>query len=168
MRRPTAAVLTAAFFVVAPGTVDGLLPWLITGWRFEEPLPGWWIGRAVGVVLIVLGLVPPVAAFVEFARAGGTPIPAAPTPRLVVSGFNRYIRNPMYFGLLVALVGETLLFGQFLLLPYAALFWAVTAAFVHWYEEPSLRRRFGAEYDAYKQAVPGWRPRLFPYVGTQV
>lgn len=163
MRRPKAAIITAAFFVVAPGTVVGLVPWLITHWEFHVPTPGWVVAQAVGVALICLGLIPPVAAFVEFARAGGTPIPVAPTPRLVVSGFNRFVRNPMYVGLLAVILGQALLFGQVSLVGYAAGVWLVTAAFVHWYEEPSLTRKFGAEYQDYRRAVPGWWPRSRPW-----
>jgi protein-S-isoprenylcysteine O-methyltransferase Ste14 len=163
MRRSTAAITTAAFFVVAPGTFAGLGPWLITRWDMREPLPYWVVAQAVGALMIIVGLVPAVHAFVEFARAGGTPIPAAPTPRLVVSGFNRYVRNPMYAGLLIAIIGQALLFGQPGLLLYAAAFWLVTATFVRWYEEPTLSYRFGAEYAAYRRSVPAWIPRLRPW-----
>ncbi|GAA1712875.1 isoprenylcysteine carboxylmethyltransferase family protein [Fodinicola feengrottensis] len=152
--------------MVAPGTVEGLIPWLLTGWRLDTPLPGWTVARVVGVVLIVVGLIPPISAFVEFTRAGGTPMPAAAPGQLVVCGFNRYIRNPMYFGLLVALVGQALLFGQVIVLAYAAIVWALSASFVRWYEEPTLTRRFGTEYAAYRRAVPAWYPRLVPYVSA--
>jgi protein-S-isoprenylcysteine O-methyltransferase Ste14 len=163
MQKPKAAAISAGFFVVAPGTVVGLIPWLITRWQFRRPLPGWLAMRVVGAVLIVAGLVPPVSAFTEFVKAGGTPIPVAPTERLVVSGFNRYVRNPMYVGLLVAIVGQALLFGNIRVLIYAAAVWAAPAAFVRWYEEPTLVRQFGAEYEAYRRAVPAWLPRWRPW-----
>jgi protein-S-isoprenylcysteine O-methyltransferase Ste14 len=164
MQRSKAAALSAGFFVVAPGTVVGLMPWLLTRWRFGRPLPGWAPARVLGAVLIAAGLIPPVSAFAEFVKAGGTPIPLAPAEHLVVSGFNRYVRNPMYVGLLVAIVGQALLFGNLRLLIYAAAVWVAPAAFVHWYEEPTLARRFGDEYEAYRRAVPAWRPRLHPWV----
>ncbi len=164
-RRTTVA--TAAFFVVAPGTFAGLIPWLITRWEFHHPLPYWVVAQVVGVLLIVGGLIPPVHAFVQFAKAGGTPIPIAPTQRLVVTGFNRYVRNPMYLGLLTAIIGQALLFGQFSLLLYAAAGWIVTASFVHWYEEPTLVRQFGAEYEGYRRAVPAWWPRLHPWQASR-
>jgi protein-S-isoprenylcysteine O-methyltransferase Ste14 len=168
MRRSTAAIGSAAFFVVAPGTFAGLGPWLITHWEFHKPLPNWVIAQAVGILLIGAGLVPPVHAFVQFAKAGGTPMPLTPTQRLVVSGFNRYVRNPMYLGLLIVIVGQALLFGQFSLLLYATAGWAVTAAFVRWYEEPTLTRQFGAEYEAYRRAVPAWWPRLHPWAPSDL
>jgi len=116
-----------------------------------------------GVLLIGAGLVPVVAVFVQFARAGGTPLPLTPTRHLVVSGFNRYVRNPIYLGSLMIFAGEALLFGRLILLVYAAAGWAGAAAFVRWYEEPALARRFGAEYEAYRRAVRAWRPRLHPW-----
>lgn len=163
MRKRKAALVSAGFFVAAPGTVVGLLPWLITRWEF----PGWGVAQVVGVVLVVAGLVPAASAFVEFVHAGGTPIPAAPTQRLVVSGFNRYVRNPMYVGLLLSILGQALLFGNFWLLAYAVAAWAVPAAFVRWYEEPTLARTFGTEYEEYRRAVPAWLPRLRPWTPNQ-
>lgn len=121
------------------------------------------IAQIVGVLLICMGLVPVLSAFVEFAKAGGTPLPVAAPRRLVVSGFNRYVRNPMYVGLLVVIVGQALLFGSLGALIYAAVMWAVTASFVRWYEEPTLQRQFGPQYQAYVQAVPAWVPRLRPW-----
>ena len=162
MRQSSAALGSAAFFVAAPGTVVGLGPWLITRWRLPDAATYPLALMALGVVLIVVGLIPPVAAFARFARAGGTPMPLAPTTHLVVEGFNRFVRNPMYAGLLVVIVGQALLFARWELLLYAALFWAVTAAFVRWYEEPTLVRQYGAEYEAYRRAVPAWIPRARP------
>lgn len=163
MRRLPAAVGTAIFFVVAPGTVDGLIPWLITRWEFHHLLPYWLIAQVIGGLLIIAGFIPVVAAFVEFAKAGGTPMPMAPTQHLVVTGFNRYVRNPMYVGLLMAIIGQALLFGSLILLAYAALGWIVTASFVRWYEEPTLARHYGGQYEAYRRNVPAWLPRWRPW-----
>ena len=83
MRTSTAAVGSAMFFIVAPGTVVGLIPWLISHWEFHQPAPHWVIAQAIGALLICVGLVPAVSAFVEFVKAGGTPMPVAPPQRLV-------------------------------------------------------------------------------------
>lgn len=166
MRKLPAAVGSAVFFVVAPGTVVGLLPWLITEWEIPEAGPGWRVVQCVGVLLIVVGLIPAVHAFIQFAKAGGTPAPVAPTEHLVVTGFNRYVRNPMYVGLLIAIVGEALLFGSAWLLLYAVLGWITTASFVRWYEEPTLAREYGSEYVQYRSNVPGWVPRLHPWTAV--
>jgi protein-S-isoprenylcysteine O-methyltransferase Ste14 len=157
MRKSTAAVGSAAFFLVAPGTVVGLIPWLITRWELPDSTPVWRV--VLGVLLIVAGLMPAVHAFVQFAKAGGTPMPLAPPERLVVNGFNRYVRNPMYVGLLIAILGQALLFGSRGLVLYAAVMWIITASFVHWYEEPTLSRQYGTEYETYRHTVPAWLPR---------
>lgn len=166
MEKSKAAVVSAGFFVVAPGSVVGLVPWLITRWRFRRPMAGWGAARAVGAVMVAGGLAPVASAFAEFVKASGTPIPVAPTDQLVVSGFNRHVRNPMYVGLLLTVLGQALLFGSPRLLIYAAAVWAAPAAFVRWYEEPTLARKFGAEYEAYRQAVPAWVPRMRPWTPT--
>ena len=163
MRVSTAAVGSAAFFVVAPGTVVGIIPWLITRWGMPDLGGLWPLAQTVGVLLIVMGLVPLVSAFVQFAKAGGTPMPLAPTQRLVVTGFNRFVRNPMYVGLILVILGQALLFASSGLVAYAAVVWIMTASFVHWYEEPSLELRYGAEYDAYRENVRAWIPRARPW-----
>jgi protein-S-isoprenylcysteine O-methyltransferase Ste14 len=155
------------FLVFAPGVVAGLVPWLLTGWEFEEPVSYWLPLRVVGVALLVAGLVVLLEAFARFVREGvGTPAPVAPTEHLVVGGLYRYVRNPMYLAVGSMIVGQALLLGQPILLPYAALFGLAVWAFVRWYEEPTLLRRFGAEYEEYRSAVPGWWPRRTPWVSA--
>lgn len=86
-------------------------------------------------------------------------MPATPTEQLVVTGFNRYVRNPMYLGFIVVILGQALLFSSPWLVLYAALFWALTATFVRVYEQPTLTRRYGAQYTDYCAHVPAWLPR---------
>jgi protein-S-isoprenylcysteine O-methyltransferase Ste14 len=117
----------------------------------------------LGVLLIVVGLIPPVHVFVQFVRAGGTPMPGAMTTRLVVTGFNRYVRNPIYLGAVAIFLGEALVLWRLSLLLYALAAWLGVGAFVRWYEEPALVRRFGSDYEAYRRAVPAWRPRMRPW-----
>ena len=163
MKRSRAAVGSAVFFVVAPGTVIGVVPWLMTGWQVRDPLPYWTPLRVVGAALLVTGVAVAAQAFVRFVVEGlGTPVPVAAPERLVVGGLYRYVRNPMYVALLGAVVGEALLLGQVSLLAYAAVVGLITNLFVRFYEEPALRRRFGDRYEAYRRAVPGWWPRLRP------
>src|SRR5215211_7867102 len=165
MRRPTAALGSAVFFLLAPGMVAGLIPWLLTGgWQVREPLPYWAPMRLLGAILLVAGLIVVVQAFVRFVVEGyGTPAPVAAPERLVVSGVYRYVRNPMYVAVLAAIVGQALLLGRLGLLLYAGVAWLVVAAFVRFYEEPTLTRRFGADYEAYRRAVPAWLLRLRPW-----
>jgi protein-S-isoprenylcysteine O-methyltransferase Ste14 len=149
--------------VLAPGVTAGLVPWLLTGWEMEAaPL----VVRIVGGILIVLGLAFLLHAFARFVVEGlGTPAPVAPPERLVVGGIYRYVRNPMYLAVGATIVGQALLLGQFGLLIYAAVFGAVVFCFVRLYEEPTLSEQFGASYDAYRRAVPGWLPRVHPWEG---
>ena len=163
MRRSAATAGSVAWFVAVGGTFGCLLPYLLNEWHVHRPLPHWAIAQAAGVLLICAGLVPLVQSFIEFIRADGTPMPLASPPRLVVAGFYRYVRNPIYAGFLVILVGQVLLFGSAGLLEYTAVASCIGVAAVRWYEEPTLTRKFGAEYQAYRYAVPAWLPRRRPW-----
>ena len=114
--------------------------------------------------MLFAGILPLVSAFAEFVKAGGTPSPTAAPHRLVVAGFNRHVRNPMYLGVLSMILSQAVLFASAGVVLYAVVFWAAVAAFVRWYEEPTLRRRFGSDYNAYCRGVAAWRPRLQPWV----
>ncbi|MUL75660.1 isoprenylcysteine carboxylmethyltransferase family protein [Mycolicibacterium sp. CBMA 226] len=156
---------SAVFTVVVPGTVAGLIPYLLTdGWRRAGDLVGLSGAWIAGVLLIALGLPVLLMAIYRFASDGlGTPLPAAPTQRLVVTGPHRYVRNPMYLAVATVIVGQALILGQPVLLWYAALFVLVTAAFVYLYEQPTLRKQFGDDYRRYCASVPAWLPRVTPY-----
>src|SRR5262249_25109001 len=105
-----------------------------------------------------------VHAFARFVLEGvGTPAPVAPTEQLVVGGLYRFVRNPMYLAVAAIIVGQALVLGRPILLAYAAVFGAVVGAFVHWYEEPTLSRQYGEQYESYRRAVPAWWPRLKPW-----
>jgi protein-S-isoprenylcysteine O-methyltransferase Ste14 len=132
------------------------------------PLPYWAPLRVVGLALLIAGVLALLYAFWQFGAEGlGTPAPVAPTQKLVVGGLYRYVRNPMYLAVLAAIVGQGLLLGQLALLIYAAVVAAVFVTFVSGYEEPTLSRRFGADYVAYRRSVPGWWPRLRPWNSGQ-
>jgi protein-S-isoprenylcysteine O-methyltransferase Ste14 len=163
MRPRRAALGSALFFALAPGVVAGVLPWWLTRWTMSAaPLAV----RIAGAVLVLVAVPSLARLFVRFVRDGlGTPAPVAPTERLVTTGAYRCVRNPMYLAVLSAILGQALLLGQPVLLAYAA---GVAVMFVIWvrfYEEPVLRQQFGAEYDAYRRAVPAWWPRRRPWNG---
>jgi protein-S-isoprenylcysteine O-methyltransferase Ste14 len=158
--RARAAAGSLLFLLVAPGVAAGLVPWLLTGWDSTDPPAA---AKLLGGVLIVAGASVLVSAFARFVVEGiGTPAPVAPPSQLVVGGLYRYVRNPMYVAVGATIVGQALVLGRPVLLAYAGLFWAVVAAFVHGYEEPTLSARYGEEYAAYCRAVPAWWPRLRP------
>ncbi|HJY45849.1 MAG TPA: isoprenylcysteine carboxylmethyltransferase family protein [Propionibacteriaceae bacterium] len=165
MRRSAAAVGSAVFFVVAPGVVAGLVPWLISGWQLSGPTSPFAIIRmTTGAALLIVAVVVLVRGFARFVgEGGGTPAPVAPTERLVVGGDYRFVRNPMYLAVVTAVLGQAMIFGSLALLLYALTVWAIMAVFVHWYEEPVLLERYGEQYQRYRQAVPAWVPRLHPW-----
>jgi protein-S-isoprenylcysteine O-methyltransferase Ste14 len=161
VRRRHAALGSLLFLVVAPGVMAGVVPWLLTGWHSNDP-PAWLL--VPGAALGAAGAAALLHAFARFVvEGGGTPAPVAPTERLVVGGLYRYVRNPMYLAVVALIVGQAAVLGQPVLLAYAAVFWAVVAAFVRGYEEPVLAASHGDEYAAYRRAVPAWRPRLSPW-----
>jgi protein-S-isoprenylcysteine O-methyltransferase Ste14 len=148
------------FLGLAPGVVAGLVPWWLTGWHVEAPTAYWVFPRVVGAIVLAAGALALLHAFGRFVVEGlGTPAPIAPTERLVVGGLYRYVRNPMYLAVLSTIVGQALLLGRLVLLAYAATVAVAFGAFVTWYEEPTLHRQFGDDYEAYRRAVPGWWPR---------
>jgi protein-S-isoprenylcysteine O-methyltransferase Ste14 len=152
------------FFVIAPGTVAGWVPWLISRWTFDAPFFGLAGTRVIGVVVTGLGVAILVDCFSRFAIQGrGTPAPVLPTERLVVRGLYRHVRNPMYLGVVSTILGQAMLFGERSLLWYGALVWFAFHAFVLCYEEPTLRTRYGGEYEMYLAAVRRWLPRLKPW-----
>ena len=162
MRTKAAAIAgSAGFLVVAPGVVAGLVPWWLTGWQQGA---GWPVPvRVTGWLLIAAGTAALLGSFTQFALEGrGTPAPPAPTEHLVVRGLYRYVRNPMYLAVTAVITGQALVLGRPVLLGYAVVVAAAFVAFVYGYEQPALARRYGAEYEAYRRAVPGWWPRLAP------
>jgi protein-S-isoprenylcysteine O-methyltransferase Ste14 len=167
VRKARAALGSLVFLVLAPGIVAGLVPWGLTDWRVREPLPYWAPLRVAGLILLACGVVVLLQAFWRFVVEGlGTPAPVAPPERLVVGGLYRYVRNPMYLAVAATIVGQALALGQPILLLYAAAFGLAVVAFVHWYEEPRLRRQFGEQYETYRRAVPAWWPRRHPWNAT--
>jgi protein-S-isoprenylcysteine O-methyltransferase Ste14 len=165
-RRVSALIGSFVFLWIAPATVAGYIPWVLTRWRVEAPLLGGPAGRWLGYLLLVAGAAVVVESFCRFAGLG-TPAPVAPTQHLVVSGLYRFVRNPMYLGVLAAVLGQALILGRLVLVRYALLLFAGFFAFVVLYEEPSLQRRFGEEYTEYRRNVRRWLPRLTRWEGGQ-
>lgn len=155
---------SAVFFLMAPCVVAGALPWWISRWRLDPPFLGLEALRWLGIMAIAIGLWMMLDAFARFALQGmGTPAPPLPTHRLVVTGPYRYVRNPMYVALLLAIFGQSLLFGNVWLAAYGLLVFSACHVFVTQYEEPRLRRAFGPAYDDMCRNVPRWMPRLRPW-----
>ena len=169
MSRATAILGSALFFVVAPMTIAGLVPWMVTHWEFQAAFAGVEATRAAGIALIVVGLPGLLDSFARFAVQGiGTPAPIAPTEKLVVTGLYRYVRNPMYVAVVAIVLGQAMLFGSAPLLWYGAFLWVAFHLFVLAYEEPTLTQTYGAEYEDYRAHVRRWIPRLTAWQAGQV
>src|SRR5690349_3913531 len=150
MTRLWAGIISTLFFLLAPGTVAGLIPYGITSWAMQPAWFGWEPLRWIGIVLVAVGVAILVESFVRFVMKGvGTPAPVAPTKHLVVSGLYRHVRNPMYVGVVAAVLGQALLLGDVRLVWYAAIVWIAFHLFVLLYEEPTLRVTFGDEYERF-------------------
>jgi protein-S-isoprenylcysteine O-methyltransferase Ste14 len=149
---------TLLFTILVPGSVLVGIPYLLLGGIFP---PGRGLMAWFGTLCIVLGAGIYFRCAWEFAVRGlGTPAPIAPTRFLVVTALHRYVRNPMYIGVLLVVLGEAALFRAAVLLVYAAFACVSIQLFVVFYEEPTLRRQFGESYEEYRRAVPRWIPRL--------
>jgi len=136
------------------------LPARVLEWSGVSRVPGLGIAQIAGMIVGSIGALLALWCVVTFALIGrGTPAPYD-TPRgLVVRGPYAYVRNPMYLGAATALAGAALFYESLPMLAYLIGFLLVTHAFVRLYEEPTLRRRFGLEYERYCEGVARWRPR---------
>ncbi|MGW3170027.1 methyltransferase family protein [Streptomyces sp. NPDC001153] len=165
MRKASAALGSVLFLVFVSGGAAVVVPWWLTGGR---RCGHWWPPlRLLGLLPLPAGAAVILEAFSRFALEGlGTPVPVAPPVRLVASGPYRYVRNPIYVAVVAVLFGQGLLPARPVLFGYAAGAWVLTWAFVRWYEEPGLVRRFGTEYERYRRAVPARCPRRPPRRGA--
>lgn len=152
---------TALFTVFVPGVVAGYIPWRMRG-DAGIALSG--IEEGAAILVIVAGvLIYLHTAFWGFAwTGGGTPAPIAPTKTLVIRGLHRFVRNPMYIGVGLAIAGQAWLFQSRYTAIYLVCFLALAHFFVLVYEEPTLHRQFGDEYDRYRARVPRWIPKFRP------
>jgi protein-S-isoprenylcysteine O-methyltransferase Ste14 len=136
------------------------LPAQVLRWSGVSPPAEIGTAQIVGIVLVVLGSVLALWCIVAFGTIGrGTPAPFDPPRRLVIRGPYRFVRNPMYVGAGIALGGAALYYTSLPLLGYLIFLWIVTHALVLYYEEPVLKRTFGAEYEQYLRDVRRWWPR---------
>jgi protein-S-isoprenylcysteine O-methyltransferase Ste14 len=156
--------LTAVVSLAVGTAFFALWFWLLPRWLgFSVEMAGAARGRWLAAVPSVLGFAVALRCVWDFGWTGrGTPAPVAPPQRLVVVGFYRYVRNPMYLGFAAGWIGLWVIFGHanpVAIVAVAAVAFAVHL-FVVFYEEPTLREKFGAEYEEYRRNVGRWRPRL--------
>ncbi|HET8713733.1 MAG TPA: isoprenylcysteine carboxylmethyltransferase family protein [Gemmatimonadales bacterium] len=155
----TLALRSLLWTILLPGMIAGYIPWRFFGLAqlkpsFSNPLDLLaLLGIAAGVALLA-------GCIWEFAARGrGTLSPADPARELVVQGLYRYVRNPMYLSVSTILLSEALLARSTALLIYWAIFFGAVNLFVRFYEEPILKRQFGASYERYTEQVSRWLPQ---------
>jgi protein-S-isoprenylcysteine O-methyltransferase Ste14 len=162
--RLKAVIGSIVFLFVAPGIVAGAIPWWISQYQMQPAFLGIEPIRWAGALLLALGAVLLLETFARFALQGlGTPAPIAPTRSLVVTGSYRFVRNPMYVAVVSLILGQALLLGSLGTLLWAAVVWLTVHLFVLGYEEPTLSRTYGEQYDRYRANVRRWIPRLKPW-----
>lgn len=158
-----AAFGTVIFTVIVPGAWTVVVPYLVlaSDFRLAALHVGLW--RFLGLIPMAFGVVMYVWCAWDFTFSGkGTPAPIAPPKELVVKGLYQYVRNPMYVGVVLILLGEALLFESAELLIYAGFSFALFHTWVVIYEEPTLRRQFTDAYERYCASVPRWIPSVRP------
>ena len=155
---------TAIASLIVGSAFFALWFWLLPGWLgFQVDIASVAPWRWIAAIPSVLGFAVAVRCIWDFGWTGrGTPAPIAPPQRLVVVGLYRYVRNPMYVGFAAGWIGLWVIFGH----PDPRLIAAVAGVavgvhlFVVFYEEPTLRGKFGAQYEEYRHHVHRWWPRL--------
>jgi protein-S-isoprenylcysteine O-methyltransferase Ste14 len=154
----TTALRSLLFLLIAPGMVAGYIPLALVG---KGPQLKTGLFAYLAFPLWVTGGVILLWSFWNFLAQGrGTPAPADPPKELVAVGFYRYVRNPMYVAVLAVILGHFVWFGYWTLLIYALVVFVAFHAFVIYYEEPTLKEKFGAAYEDYLRKVPRWIPGL--------
>lgn len=117
----------------------------------------------LGVVGIAAGATLMLACVTQFVTSGrGTPMPVDPPRELVVRGPYRFVRNPMYLGMVLTLLGELALEFSWGFVTYIVGWFAFIHLLVVFYEEPTLRAKFGAAYERYTREVGRWWPKRAP------
>jgi protein-S-isoprenylcysteine O-methyltransferase Ste14 len=143
--------------------------WFIPRWIAHGALAPQW--NALAIALMIAGGAIMLRCVWDFAWTGrGTPAPFDPPRRLVVAGLYRYVRNPMYVGMGLFLAGEALALPDIRrdLFVLIAIAWALVTLFIIFYEEPTLRRLFGDDYERYCRQVRRWLPRVRPLETSRV
>ena len=152
------ALKSYLFLIVAAGLGAGYIPFALlprapqveTGLFAYLAFPLWVFGGAIELWC-----------FWDFSSRGrGTPNPLDPPKELVATGLYHYVRNPIYLGVLIIIIGYFLWFKTIWMLGYAVVAFLVLHLFVIYYEEPTLRKKFGTTYENYLNSVPRWIPRI--------
>ncbi len=147
------------FTVVAPGTVTILLPYVVASNTGITPPVSMEVPQFLAMLPGAAGLAIYFWCLWDFAVIGrGTPAPIDAPKVLIAVGLYRYVRNPMYLGIVMIVLAEAIFVQSMTLLAYAMVWWLVVHLFVTLYEEPHLRATFGESYRQYQASVRRWLP----------
>jgi protein-S-isoprenylcysteine O-methyltransferase Ste14 len=148
---------TLFFVIIGPGSIVVYIPCFLISYFGLIEFSKIETVQLSGIILFLVGVAIALWCFYNFIFSGkGTPVPIDPPKNLVVCGLYRYMRNPMYLGILLILAGEALFFESYVMCIYAACLFCLFQAFIIGFEEPSLKAKFGKEYEEYCQSVPRW------------
>ena len=151
------AITYAAFFI---GLVLVYLPARFLAWSGIVVPTTTGAPQVSGMIMVTIGTAIALWCLFTFVFIGkGTPAPFDPPRKLVIRGPYRFVRNPMYIGAGMTLAGAALFYESLSIFIYTGVFFLITHLFVVLYEEPTLRRTFGDEYEAYFGCVSRWVPR---------
>jgi protein-S-isoprenylcysteine O-methyltransferase Ste14 len=146
-------IKTLLFTLVMPGTIGVYVPQALRNDATQVPLFLEWIG----VGLFLCGVAIYLWCAWDFVSKGlGTPLPIDAPRVLVVEGLYRFTRNPMYVGVLSVIFAQAIYYGSRAIVVYGWLVFAIVYLFVRLYEEPTLKKLFGSQYEEYCRTVPRW------------
>ncbi len=155
------SILKQLWSSILPLTVIVIVPWLIED-NFSVEVSAL---SFAGIIFIIAGLLLMSITISMFIRIGkGTLAPWSPTQKLIVTGVYAHVRNPMISGVLIVLLGESMMFGSVNILIWALAFFTINTFWFIMIEEPGLKKRFGEDYEEYKRNVPMWIPRRKPWI----
>jgi len=155
-----------AMIVLLPGTVVVYIPH-----RLLEPYSGpelisLSLTQYSAILLLAIGAAILFKSIWSFAYVGkGTLAPFDETHKLIVVGLYRYVRNPMYVGVMLILLAESWFFRSSALLSYTGFCFVVANIVIIGYEENRLRHKYGDEFRKYCNHVGRWIPGK-PYYPT--
>ena len=146
------------FTILQPGIVAILIPFWLSGKSVKSAFTPPFVGHHyIGLFIFAVGLIVVLICVASFAiRGKGTLSPADPTKKLVISGLYRFSRNPMYIGVTMMLIGQSIFFQSYAIAIYSLVIFIAFYSFIVFFEEPRLQDAFGSEYNEYVKKVPRW------------
>jgi len=146
------------FTILQPGMVAGLIPFWLIGEKLNTTyIQPFTFYQCLGMLIFTVGVVLTLICILHFAVHGrGTLSPAEPTKKMVIAGPYRFSRNPMYMGVMMMLIGESIFFLSLVLSAYSLFIFLAFHLFITYFEEPRLRKDFGDDYAEYLKKVRRW------------